>query len=346
MTTRQKRLTTTATVLTAGLALSLLSGCTDTSGAGASGGSGDPASGQLSLGWSAGWTAPQVAVAGENGLWEDHDLDVTDTSFDSGRDALEALLGGGVQAAVLTEFPLAASALRDQPVTAVANLSSYDSYRIIGSQSSGISDGSDEEKIDSLDGKKIGVTLGTNMNFILDEFLGANDIDAEIVNIGPGDFTTALDKGDIDAGLTFDSFYAPTREALGDDYTDIAVPADLYTGNMLVVVPDELLADNPDRVRSLVDALGDATTHMEDDPDSAQQDLVTAMGGEADPDTVRERWDEYDYRPGIDDGLRDLMVREAEWISTQGDTSDGGGDGGDGADLPAKIDGVLDPDAA
>ena len=329
---------TVTAVLTAGITLSL-AGC---GGAGSSGGTSDPASGELSLGWSAGWTAPQVAVAGEDDLWADHDLDVTDTSFDSGRDALEALLGGGVDAAVLTEFPLAASALRDQPVTAVANLSSYDSYRIIGSKSSGISDGSAKEKSDSLNGKKIGVTLGTNMNFILDEFLEANSIDAEIVNIGPGDFTTALSNGDIDAGLMFDSFYAPTRQALGDDYTDIAVPADLYTGNMLLVVPDKLLADNPDRVRGLVDALDDATTRMEDDPESAQDTLVSTAGSRLDRDTVRERWQEYNYRPGMDDGLRGLMVREAEWISTQGDSS---GEHADRAELPAKIDGVIDPQA-
>lgn len=36
------------------------------------------------------------------------------------------------------------------------------------------------------------------------------------------------------------------------------------------------------------------------------------------------------------------MIREAEWISMQGDTLDGGGDSG--VDLPAKINGVFDPD--
>ncbi|MGP9609449.1 ABC transporter substrate-binding protein [Corynebacterium sp. AOP36-E1-14] len=310
-----------------------------------SGGSQDdsPDGADVSLGWSAGWTAPQIAVAGEEGYWQDHGLDVATTPFDSGRDALEALLGGGVDAAVLTEFPLAAAALRDQDVTAVAALSSYDNYRVIGNRSSGVED------IGSLDGKKVGVTLGTNMNFILDELLAENDVDAEIVNIGPADFATSLANGDIDAGLMFDTFYEPTRTALGDDYVEIEVPPELYTGTMLQVVSDTLLREAPGKVDGLVDAVGDATATIADDPEGSRailaESLVGSGGGGSgvvDEATVRERWDEYDYAPSDSSALRDLMVREGEWIRESGGSDSGGQEGG-GEDVGEKVDGVLDP---
>ncbi|WP_420099869.1 ABC transporter substrate-binding protein [Corynebacterium sp.] len=335
------RISRTAVALAASTCLvTATSACSgDGDGAGAS-----DASMSLTLGWSEGWTAPQVTVASEEGMWGDHDLDVSTTPFDSGRDALEALLGGGVDAAVLTEFPLAAAALRDQGVTAVANLSSYDSYRIIGSKKAGVGGGREgtDGGIDSLDGKRIGVTLGTNMNFILDELLETHDVTAEIVNIGPGDFVAALQKGDIDAGLMFDTFYAPTRKALGDDYVDIAVPPELYTGSMLLVVKDELIEEDRDRVRALVDGVRDATGFIGDDPDAARNLLTESLvggDGTVDEETVRERWDEYDYAPGTDDSVRDLMVREAGWIIDQGN-------GQPGTDVGAKVDGVLDLDAA
>ncbi|AHW63967.1 Putative ABC-type transporter, substrate-binding lipoprotein [Corynebacterium glyciniphilum AJ 3170] len=341
-TTALPRVSRTAVALLATASL-LLSTSACSGGDGHGTGASDAAM-SLKLGWSEGWTAPQVAVAAEEGMWGDHDLDVTTTPFDSGRAALEALLGGGVDAAVLTEFPLVAAALRDQGVTAVANLSSYDSYRIIGSKKAGVRDdaGDADVGIASLYGKRVGVTLGTNMNFILDELLESNDIEAEIVNIGPTDFATALQKGDIDAGLMFDTFYAPTKKALGDDYVDIAVPPELYTGTMLLVVKNDLVEGGPDRLRALVDGVHDATGFIGGEPDAAREILTKRLvggGATVDEETVRERWDEYDYTPGLDDSVRELMVREAEWIIDEGN-------GDAGPDIGTKIDGVLGIDAA
>lgn len=272
---------------------------------GCSSGGGDSA---LRLGWSPSATAPQVAIAADRGLWSEDGLDVRTSTFTSGREALEALLGGALDAAVLTEFPLATAALQNAPVTAVATLSTYGSYRIIGSRKQGITD------LASLQGKKIATTTGTNMHFITGEALDSAGVSAEIVNVGPTDIVAAVSRGDVDAGVMFDSFYPAAETALGDDYVEIPVPPSLYTGHMLLVVSHTALTDRRDEVQKLVNGLVDAATIAEAEPAEGQATLLTSIGGSLSPAQLARMWANYDYTPRLDDELTTLLVREADWI--------------------------------
>ncbi len=146
------------------------------------------------LAWTPGPGTPQIALALQDKLWTAEKLDIKPVSFPTGREALEALLGGGAQFASLAEFPVVTAALRGQKFVVIASVSTFVGNRVIINAVRGAKD------IPSLAGRKVGVTLGTNMQFLADTALKGVKVD--YVNVAPGDLVPALARGDIDGAFT------------------------------------------------------------------------------------------------------------------------------------------------
>ncbi len=73
--------------------------------------------------WNPNPQTAQIDVAIKNGLFKEAGLDVQVIAFPTGREALEALLGGQVDFAYMAEFPVATAVLRQQKLRVVADLS-------------------------------------------------------------------------------------------------------------------------------------------------------------------------------------------------------------------------------
>jgi NitT/TauT family transport system substrate-binding protein len=239
--------------------------------------------GKLSIGWTPGPAAPQIAVAAKEGYWKQQGLTATTSNFNSGREALQSLLGGGVDVAVLSELPVVTSALVGSRVTVVDTLSSFGGYRIIGRKKAGVTD-----KLASLKNKKVGATQGTNMHFLADQALDSAGVKATLVNVAPGDVVTALSRGDLDAGVMFESFYPAAKKALGSDYVEIPVSKDIYPGSLVVGVSPQVIKNKPKQVQALVNGLVKASDFIKKNPAAAQQAVSEAMGGTQTAESLRE----------------------------------------------------------
>ena len=84
-------------------------------------------------------------VAVEKGYFKDAGLEVKSVRFVTGREALEALLGGQLDLGFMAEFPPVIGALRNQKFRVVATLSKYAGNRIISKASVGFHDIKDLE---------------------------------------------------------------------------------------------------------------------------------------------------------------------------------------------------------
>ncbi len=265
----------------------------------------------LSLGWAPGPAAPQIPVAQKNGLWAAEGLDVKVYKFTSGREALESLLGGGLDVAVLAELPLVTATLDKKDVVIVDTLSRYGKYRLIGRKDRGVID------LKSLKSKKIATTLGTNMQFVTDELLRSAKVSAEVVNVAPPDIVAALTRGDVDAAVMFESFYPGAKKALGDKYTEIPVDPVMYTGNMVVAVSQRTIDSRRRDVQALVNGLARAARMTSSDAEGSQRALLDAVGGVLPADYLASVWSDYDYTAALSDDMRVLMVREGLWVQKQ-----------------------------
>ena len=253
---------------------------------------------------------PQLSVAMDSDLWSKNNLEAEVIPFRSGRAAFEALLGGQLDLAFMAEFPAVIGAMRKQNFRIISEMSQYTATRIIHGGDASI------DSVAKLAGKSIGVTMGTNVNFMLENELSAAGVKAELVSVGPPDIVPALSRGDIFAGAMFPSFYAGAKKALGDRYREIRI--DSYGTHFILVATKKLIDENPEAVRGVLRALYDGEKIVRSSPTESHKAVSRVLGGTLKPDQVASASKNYRFNMSLDQSLLDLMVREGIWIHGRG----------------------------
>src|SRR5579862_6978246 len=126
--------------------------------------------------------------------WEKEGLEVSVSTFASGRLVLDALLGGGITLGTAAETPVVLAAMNGLPVRIVATINRFEPFDLVAV--SDIKSGADVK------GRKIGVALGTNGHYFFYKMLKQANLsqsDVTVVNLSPSDFVSALSNGSIDA---------------------------------------------------------------------------------------------------------------------------------------------------
>ncbi|WP_231703155.1 ABC transporter substrate-binding protein [Tsukamurella asaccharolytica] len=252
--------------------------------------------------------AAQFLVAEAQQLWTAESLEAARQSFPSGRDALNALIGGQAQFATIGDLPTVTAVLSGRKLNIVANLSWGVSWRLLTTTSSGVN------AFPDLRGKRIGVTEGTNTQYLLSKVLadgGLTPSDVTVVNLAASQIPASLSAGDIDAGFTFPSFYAATKKALGPRYRELVYPG--YQSPTLLVARTDV---SDAQISKVLTVLNRAQKVVDDDPAKARADVVAASNNTLTADNVNELWPLYQVKLGLDVPLRDALVAEAEWATT------------------------------
>lgn len=254
---------------------------------------------------------PQLLLAMERSMWKDQGLDVKVITFSTGRESLEALLGGQADFAVLTEYPATIAALRGQKFQILADMSRYTGLRAIASKK-----WMNLTSFKDLDGKKVGTTLGTNAEYTTHVMLQEGGAKAQVVNAAPADTVPALVRGDVQAAVMFPSLYAQARRLLGSDYQEVRTKA--YAGHTLLVATSAMVASRPADVEAFVKALLEADKAVAADPKLGQATVVAALKGVMTPETMAEMWPEYEYKFELKPDVLELMVKQGAWILERG----------------------------
>ena len=261
--------------------------------------------------WNPNPQTPQVDVAVKNGLFKDAGLDVKLIPFPSGREALEALLGGQVDFAYMAEFPVATAALRKQPLKVIADLARYKGQSIIANAKF-----LDLKSASDLAGKKVGTILGTNVEFFVDRVLAHAGVKATIVNAGPSDLVPALVRGDADAIATFPTFFGAAKKALGANEREL-IPGD-YILHMITVASGSIVQRDPATVAKFVGALAKADPFIKAEPAAAEQIVLANMHGMMPAADLHDMWQQTDYATRLGPDLLSLISDEANWIVDRG----------------------------
>jgi len=268
----------------------------------------------LTLGWGYSPDVPQIAEAFDKELWKKHDIDAKMVPFATGRDAFEALIGGQLDLAVMTEFPPVSGALRNLKFRIVAALSNYNQLRLIAKGSEPLT------SFKQLEGKKIGTPIGTNVHFAAAEALTKAGVKVEFVNVGPADIIPALSRGDIDAAAMFASAYFGAKRVLGAQYQEIMLPD---VGQVFVLLASEKAAANPALIEKTLATLLEGEALVARDPAGSQAATLRFIKNAIQPDQLAALWSGYSYRVGLTDALADLMAREGRWVRAMGYVKDG-----------------------
>ena len=253
----------------------------------------------------------QATLALIHGLFEANGLQVDVAEFSTGRDAMTALLGGQVDLAFMAEFPAVTAALQGEEFSVIAEVSQFSDYKLQTRTDAGISSLAD------LPGKTVGTTVGTNVQYALETALnnaGHDSSDVEIVNLPPSGIAGALDQGDVDAGMPFDSFYIPIGELLGDRHAEI--PVEGYSIHWILSASAEM-AQQPDVLEAFMRSLKEAEPFLAD-AETAKADII-AYSERVNPAYAEVTFPKYRYALQLNRALLDILVEEAEWlVETQG----------------------------
>ncbi|MFE2287072.1 ABC transporter substrate-binding protein [Streptomyces sp. NPDC059443] len=292
-----------ATLLTAVLLGALTSACA----AGSGGGSGSAAGGRpaVSLAASDYLGGAPVHVAEERGLWSAEGIDATVTTQPTGRDALNAVLGGQAQLGVVGDLPAVTAALGGRELRIVADLSRFDDWRLLTRTDRQITG------FAALKGRKVGVPQGTNVEYALSRMLASAQLtaaDVTVVNLAPNQVTSALARGDVDAGVTFPSFYDAARTALGDRYAEL--PFTGYTARTLLVAGP---AATEETVTAVLRALLKAQREIAAAPAAARKAVLAQSKGALQAGYVDAFQPRYGYGATLSPELLTQLEQEAAW---------------------------------
>ncbi|WP_238367228.1 ABC transporter substrate-binding protein [Mesobacterium pallidum] len=266
---------------------------------------------ELTFAWSPNPQTPQVDIAIQKGYFEEAGLDIEFVAFRTGREGFEAMIGGQVDVTFMAEFPAAVGALTGQEFVVIGDLARYTGSKVIVNTASG-----EVATPADLAGKRIGTTIGTNVNFYLDKVLSEAGVAAEVVGAAPPDLVPALARGDLDAIVPFPTFYTAAAETLGDDYAELRVPG--YEVHYILAATPEMATERSDVLDAFMGALAKADADVKADPQAAMEAVSASLQGAMTPEALAAMWQDVEIGLTLDKGLAELLSAEADWVLSKG----------------------------
>ena len=245
-------------------------------------------------------------IANDKGFFEKYGLDISVSNFTSGKQCLNAVIGGAAEIATTAEAPTTAAAMANQPIAFLARMEMSDLKTLVSS-TSGI-----QTKAD-LKGKKIAFTAGTGSEvytMALLKSVGLTKDDVSLVNLRPQDMLPALSAGSIDAYNTWEPHVSNGKKAMGSKVAEIDTKG-TYAETFNIVVMKDYLAKNPELVNSFLQALIDAEAWMTAHPEEAITIVAKTVGMKR--EDLANIWSDYVYKLVLDDKQLNILNAHAEW---------------------------------
>lgn len=277
--------------------------------------------------------ATLLYVAQDKGFFDRNGLSVTLKGYDTGLLAMDALLNDEIDVAGTGEYPLVTEAYAGADVSTIGSLAkSFNGY-VVARTDSGIKNEAD------LKGKRVGLPLGTVVEFYLARSLLLNGLsmkDINPINLLPSQMADAIVSGDIDAAVVWEPYATQIEERAPNQTTKWLVQPDRAMFSILTCRND-WIGQHPDLVERLLKSLTEAEAFVTNHPNEAKAVLGDRGGHDAyfvtrgeNPTAYVDRvWSQHQFVVSLDQSLVLALEDEARWTA---ETS------GAGATIPNFLD--------
>jgi len=250
-----------------------------------------------------------VFVAEAKGFWNAEGLTVEVKPFVSGRLALDALVGKGVDAATAADIAVLLAAFHQYQVRIVATFSTSDKHiAMLGRRDHGVLNPSDLRR------KKIGVPVGTSAEYVMDGFLQRSGIPRSmvtVVNLTPPDTVGAIVRGDVDVIFTWQPHIYNAMNQLKSQAVVFPSGA-IYNQPFNVVI----FPEHKDTIAKLVTGLDQAVKFMRDNRKESIEIVSKRLGLSS--AVVESLWDQYSFTMDTKVVTADTLKQEANWVRNTG----------------------------
>ncbi len=254
-----------------------------------------------------------VLLADQQGLFAQHGLAVALKRYLLGKEALQAVMDGQADFAIVADTPFALAVLRGARIATVGTVfESRKSLAIAARRDRGVTD------VASLAGKRVGSVLGTNAEFFLDTMLEVHGVEraaVQVVDLKAGDLVGAMRSGRVDAVTA----WYPDLALIGQDSGAQGVALfgeDLFVYRFLLVARQEYIDAHGAQVRQLLAALRQANDAIKGNPEQARATLSPLIG--LAPELLKPSFDAADFTLVLDQSLLLALSAQMRWATAKG----------------------------
>lgn len=247
---------------------------------------------------------PYIAI--DKGFFKEEGLDVEAKMFSSGREALQALLAGQAQIQTVSETPIVHAIVQGNRLETIATVARHKEAKLIARADSGIAKPAD------LVGKRVATLPGTNSDYFMYKYLGANGLEAgqlKIANMPPPAMITAFVNGDIDAYFAWEPHIHYALRQKPD--SRVFQAGKLYQGWATVNMDPDFAKANPGTVRKIVRALLKAEAYVKAHKEESIKHVAAKLT--MDEAVLRALWEECAFKVELDKTLVPQMTEIGRW---------------------------------
>jgi ABC-type nitrate/sulfonate/bicarbonate transport system substrate-binding protein len=216
-----------------------------------------------------------VYAAHDKKFFEGEGLRVTLRQYWTGKDALDAVIKGKADFCTVAETPVMFAAFKNEPIAVIATIADTDRFmKIIARKDRNILGPRD------LEGKTIGVSMGTNAQYFFDAYLSFNGISRDRVHpvpMQPELMADALVKGKIDAAVCWEPHIARLRKKLGSNAV-VFENEEIYQTLWNIVARREYVKNHRETVKKLLRGLLQAEDFIAEHQQEAQRITAGYVG--------------------------------------------------------------------
>jgi len=236
--------------------------------------------------------------------------------YDSGKQALEAMLAGKVEFALAATVPLASALMTKsqaalEPVILASVALSNQSHVVVTASGGRIVEPAD------LEGRRVGMLRGTSAEYAWSRFVALHGVDpnsVEVVDMPVSSLVDATLAGSIDAAVLWDPWAARLQARLGDDGTVFSTRS-LHTVNWLLLTRRSRLRESPAVADRVVRGLLRAVELIHHEPDRARR-LHSELGG-VPLEVLAPLEDKVIWNVGLDWSVLANMQAQFTWLRSK-----------------------------
>jgi len=247
-------------------------------------------------------------IAAVKGFFAMENLDVTLQPYTTGLDAMKAMLEKRADLGTTGDTPLMFTVMAGHPVAVVATIfTAGGAFGTVARRDQGI------ETIADLKNKRIGVTRGTDGDFILSTMLARSKIspdNVKLVPLAPEVMVDTLAASTVDAISSWEPWLTRAQKSLGENGVEFRIDSG-FTLNFSLAGNPEWVRGHPDKVLRLLRALLRAKTFADENQDEAQAIVVESE--QIDPNTFTIPGTRYRFVVQLSQGLLILLEDMARW---------------------------------